>query len=133
MVLLLKGYREAQVAWLLLPPPATQQQQPQQQQRDGGGGAVGEERERYLVVYAPRRGVLELWQPRSGARAAALRCESKYGILLQQPALAAAAADGLGGAAAGGGALLNRCWMLDAERSELLDLTPQLASLVRKK
>jgi hypothetical protein len=52
MVKLWKGYRDAQLAWLL----------------SSGGG---ERRQQYLLIHAPRRSQVELWRTRHAAKAVA--------------------------------------------------------------
>ncbi|GAB4818165.1 hypothetical protein N2152v2_005211 [Parachlorella kessleri] len=109
----------------------------------------------YVVVYAPRRAAVELWQPHSGRRAAAVRYQSQHAVLLQQPirppqqtgpqagprsstgiaelsaAHNAAAREATWLEASGGAAVLasNSVWMLDLESLQLLDLRKLLLGL----
>jgi hypothetical protein len=74
-----KGYRHAQCAWVEAvaetdssthsTPPPNQHQQQQQQQRQQQPQL--QQRGAFLAIYAPRRGLLELWRGRQGPRVAA--------------------------------------------------------------
>jgi transposase InsO family protein len=108
----LKGYRDAQAAWLVAGAPGAP-----------GGGGGGAAQEALLAVYAPRRGVVELWRPLRGERLGSLAAP-QHGVLMQQAARPAPAA-----AAAGGRFLLNSCWCLDLVSLEMRDLTPELTAL----
>ncbi|EFN57078.1 hypothetical protein CHLNCDRAFT_143843 [Chlorella variabilis] len=81
-----------------------------------------------LVVYAPRRGVVELWEPQSLTRVGSVRCPAQLGLLLQQPTRR----DSGPGSAAGPAAPFppNRCLLLDAAALTLHDLTGPLADLL---
>eukprot|EP00887_Chlorella_sp_A99_P003630 scaffold7.g3630.t1 len=152
----LKGYRSAQAAWLVVPGRRTsartpahsaagsatslgggseggaasgeegrqqqeqlrqQQQQEQEQleqQQEKLELAEEEEERLFLVIYAPRRAALEVWQPGAGRRVGSLPCAAQHGLLVGQ-SLACEAGS---------------CWLLDLEALTLADLTPQLAALV---
>lgn len=90
-----------------------------------------QEQELYVVVYAPRRAAVELWQPHSGRRVAAIRYHSQRGVLLQQPVWRARqAGPAVGQSAVGAGQLYepNAVCMLDLESLQLVDLVPALLS-----
>ena len=62
-----KGYREARTAWIVQPnspPPPQQQQQPHEPSHRPSPLSL------YLLLYAPRRGLLELWAVPQGRRSA---------------------------------------------------------------
>ena len=117
---------------------AAAERQEQGQQQQGQQGA----QQAYVVVYAPRRAAVELWEPASGRRVAAARYPSPHGLLLQMPAWRAGRAAGLpapavpaaagGGLGPGGGAWAgpryepNSVWMLCLKSLRLVDLGPLL-------
>ena len=79
-----------------------------------------------LVVFAPRRAVVELWRPLGDVRLGALRLdERRHGLLLAQPPRAAAGGLAVGATAAAP----NSMWLLDAERLQALDLTDDLLAI----
>lgn len=86
---------------------------------------------KYLVIYAPLRRVVEVWDPFQGHRIGALPAMPRHGLLLQQPAVPVR----------GGGYRVdtgrkkeyaaNTCWMLDIEALELVDLGEALEQVLR--
>ena len=113
---LLKGYREAQVAWFV---PTV--------------AAAGTDSSTCLVVYAPRRGVIEVWRPHAGVRLGSLQVlqqQQQHGVLLQQPALPVVAVAGQAHTPAWRRFQPNRCWMLDLKALEIDELTVKLNQLM---
>ena len=78
-----------------------------------------------LVIYAPRRAVVELWEPHSLSRLGSVACSTQLGLLLAQPARRQHSS---GGGAGGGRPAPNRCMLLDACTLTLTDLTDVLLS-----
>jgi hypothetical protein len=112
-------------------PYASPQQQQQQQQQQAAPPAV-QSRGRdghLLVIYAPRRAVVELWEPLSLTRLGSVPCASQLGMLLQQPVRRNAAAVPAAHLAAAP-FLPNRCLLLDATALTLTDLTASLTDLL---
>ena len=94
------------------------------------GGAAGGQRgvpphTPLLVIYAPRRAVVELWEPHSLARLGSVACSTQLGLLLAQPVRRRHSGAGGG---AGGHVAANRCMLLDASTLVLADLTDILLS-----
>lgn len=83
VVRLWKGYRQAQISWIEVMPPRQDDGDPEAGEGDDSAffgdtplqrDLLQERRNRillYLAIYAPRRGLLEIWQMRQGARVAA--------------------------------------------------------------
>jgi len=88
-----KGYRDAACGWTDLPPS----------EGGGGSGAL------CLVLHAPRKSVVELWEVRSGRRRCAFRCDNGCRLLMPEPPLGGAA----GGDPALGSARPPGCCMLE--------------------
>ena len=87
-----------------------------------------------LVTHAPRRGLVELWEPHSLTRLGSLHCGSQPALLLQQPARRAGGGAGgrsgdRSGGSASGGPTPNRVLLLDAASLQLTDLTAALNQL----
>lgn len=78
-----------------------------------------------LVIYAPRRAVVELWEPHSLSRLGSVACSTQLGLLLAQPARRQHSS---GGGAGCGRPAPNRCMLLDACTLTLTDLTDVLLS-----
>ena len=77
-----KGYREAKTAWIVQPnstQPSDPQQQQQQQGQQQSSIYVASPLSLYLLLYAPRRGLLELWAVPQGKRSAPRSTVSLYG------------------------------------------------------
>ncbi len=79
-----------------------------------------------LVIYAPRRAVVELWEPHSLSRVGSVACSTQLGLLLAQPVRRQHG--GSGGGMARGSRAPNRCMLLDACSLTLTDLTDILLS-----
>lgn len=105
---MLKGYREAQAAWMVPAP----------------GEAA------FLIVYAPRRGVIEVWRPHAGVRIGSLPNAPERGVLLQQPAMPTAATGGLLHQGCWRGFQPNGCWIVDLDALQLIELTARLREVV---
>ena len=67
-----KGYREAKTAWIVQPNLLSpqQEQQLQHHQQQSSSAALPSALSLYLALYAPRRGLLELWAVPQGRRSA---------------------------------------------------------------
>lgn len=83
VVRVMKGYRDAQAVWMV--------------------GSSGEEKKwgrlLLLVIYAPRRGVIEVWEAVNGVRVSSKQIESMHGLLIQE-----------------------QCWFLDLDNLRILKL-----------
>ncbi|KAI3434710.1 hypothetical protein D9Q98_002771 [Chlorella vulgaris] len=113
-------------------PYASPQQQQQQQQQQQAAPPAVQSRGRdghLLVIYAPRRAVVELWEPLSLTRLGSVPCTTQLGMLLQQPARRNAAPAPAAHLAAAP-FLPNRCLLLDATALTLTDLTASLTDLL---
>ncbi|PRW57579.1 Rab3 GTPase-activating non-catalytic subunit [Chlorella sorokiniana] len=127
-----------------------QRQQQQQQQPDAPGGSperqqpppamrfpaqqsaaadaprpTARPRSPLLVVYAPRRAVVELWEPHILSRLGSVACSTQLGLLLAQPVRRQ---HGSAGGSRAGAPPPNRCMLLDACTLTLTDLTDVLLS-----
>jgi len=107
MVWIWKGYRDAQCGWLV----ATEGEQDSPAHGEAGGAAVGagrvspyagEEEEEtppracpLVVIYAPKRGLLEIWAPWFGHRVAAFNVGLNCQLLVQTPPRTISATGGL--------------------------------------
>ena len=109
---MLKGYRDALAAWLV--------------------PCGGEHEPALLVVFAPRRGAVELWRARAGVRIGSIPTATQRAMLLTQPALPVAPEAGKASAPSWRAHHPNACWLLDLETLELTDLTPALTALWTK-
>ena len=154
---MLKGYRDAQVAWLVcsgggggtrpgtlgvrggsastlggscasLDSAAADWEAAQQQQQQQQPQHRLPGCRHLLVTFAPRRAAVEVWEPHGLTRLGTVRCSVQAGLLLAQPVRLA------GGGGSGGGShhvhAPNRIWLLDAAALTLTDLTDSLASVV---
>jgi len=124
----LKGYRSAQTAWIVVPKVATQRDT--QPPSADTTPAHLEESETLLVVFAPKRGAVELWRAHAGVRIGLVPTRTHKGVLMQQPALPAAMGAGLGGAWRR--YQPNACHLLDLESLDFVDLSRSLGELYEK-
>lgn len=106
-----------------------------EQQRQGAGAAEGQRPplgrcgSALLVTHAPRRGLVELWDPHTLTRLGSLHCGMEPGLLLQQPARRRGGGPGGSASAAAAAPAPNRVLLLDASSLHLSDLTASLNSL----
>lgn len=116
-----KGYRDAQAAWIVSPPLS-----------DTTYSNQISSPEALLVLFAPKRGAVELWRAHAGVKLGSVPVATQRGLLLQQPALPVVPS---GAEQRGPGWKEHRpnaCWLLDLEALELVELTSQLGELAGK-
>lgn len=128
---MLKGYREAQAAWFI---PSSEHT------KDSITTASA-----LLVVFAPRRGVVELWKPHVGVRVGSIAAAvPQKGILLEQPAvptslvksqkrnsqISSSSSSSSNQYHSWRSFQSNSCWMLDLESLDLVNLTEKLNQLI---
>ncbi|KAL4538175.1 hypothetical protein Ndes2526B_g05344 [Nannochloris sp. 'desiccata'] len=123
---MLKGYREAQAVWFI----------PSERNKESTTTATA-----LLVVYAPRRGVVEMWTPHSGVRVGRISAAvPQKGVLVEQPAVPTSLVNSQKRNSQISSSLnqyhswrsfqSNSCWMLDLESLVLVDLTEKLNQLI---
>jgi hypothetical protein len=134
---MLKGYREAQAVWFI----------PSEHTKDSTTAATA-----LLVVYAPRRGVVEVWKPHVGVRVGSISAAvPQRGVLLEQPAVptslvntqkrksqissptSSSSSSTFSNQYQWRSFQSNSCWMLDLESLDLVNLTEKLNQLIEKK
>lgn len=86
VVRVLKGYRDAQAVWMV------GSSEEKNGEKKGGKGKL-------LAVYAPRRGVVEVWDAVNGVRVSSKQMDSMHGLLMQE-----------------------QCWFLDLDNLRILKL-----------
>jgi hypothetical protein len=137
---MLKGYREAQAAWFI-PSSSSSSELLNTNKEATAAAAATATTSALLVVYAPRRGVVELWKPHCGVRVGSISNTSvpQKGILLEQPAVPLSLVPTShhhqhhchsACSQSWRSFQSNRCWMLDLESLELVDLTNTLNQLL---
>jgi hypothetical protein len=138
---MLKGYREAQAAWIIPSSSSpslesTNLIKTENSQNSPAAAAAAA----LLVVYAPRRGVVELWKPHSGVRVGSISTSvPQKGVLLEQPAVPQSLVGiKMSSPLSSSGSSYqswrsfhsNSCWMMDLESLDLVNLTDKLNQLI---
>jgi Rab3 GTPase-activating protein regulatory subunit N-terminus len=134
---MLKGYREAQAAWFI--PTAIENSNKETTNTTActaPGPTPATTTAALLVVFAPRRGVVELWKPHSGVRVGSISAPvPQRGVLLEQPAVPSSLVNTRGqmqfsSSQSWRSFHSNSCWLLNLETLELVNLTDKLNQLI---
>ena len=117
IIRVLKGYRDARAAWVV-----------RNNSSLGGGSGSGL---LLVVIYAPRRGVVELWRIVDGVRIGSVAGAPLHGVLMSQPAVPSLSKTKTKEQQHGWKAMEpNACWIMDLQTLELRDLTPEFDHLL---